>query len=403
MKRPDMKKYLTVALLGTCALTLTTYANAQTDGGTYPSKIARFDPANFSQKPTECDRLASHPDDPYKVSPGISSSNVDRAAAIVACKIDVEADPENPRLRYQLARAYGYSGMGEKAMEHRMKAVAAGYPQSLFVIGYLYLNGETIAKDVCRGAELIHESAKVGRFAGLVAYPQYILDGTFDACDMPADPEELLGFLETAQEQAKDYYRELLVTSLKARLAAREDLKAEMACYLAASHPDDPDRVGNGLESSQIDLPAAITTCERAFTVSPLDARVNYNLGRVLYYSGRVEESLPYLERAADAGYRQSIFVLGYIRAVNKSVGIDLCKSGPYWEAGLDLDHPWSGYHLAEKAMNGSFKECSFAVPEARITQAMCFARANITEVASEGRVEALYKTYLSQDRPSCP
>ena len=61
----------------------------------------------------------------------------------------VAADPENPRLNYQLGRAYGYSGMGEEAMPYRLKALEKDYPQSLFVIGYLYLLGRTIEQDTC--------------------------------------------------------------------------------------------------------------------------------------------------------------------------------------------------------------------------------------------------------------
>ena len=61
--------------------------------------------------------------------------------AIEACEAAVALDPENPRLRYQLARAYGYSGQGEKAYPHRAAAIAWDYPQSLFVNGYLHLLG----------------------------------------------------------------------------------------------------------------------------------------------------------------------------------------------------------------------------------------------------------------------
>lgn len=393
---------------GLAALMLAACAHSQAPAETItgqagsPGPTARYDSADHSQDVTECDLLASHPDDPDRIGPGIPEGEVDLPAAIEACSAAVAADPDNPRLRYQLARAYGYSGMGEKAMPHRMAAIEAGYPQSLFVVGYLYVHGRTIEQDVCRGADLIYRSALVGRFAGLVAYPGYLMDGVFEGCDAPADPEELRQFLEQAEVKADGFYRERLVASLKAQLSQRADLDAVMACHRAASHPDDPDRIAPGLEREEIDLPAAIEACERAFAHAPLDGRVNYHLGRVLYYDGRPDDSLPYLARAAAAGYRQAIFVLGYVRAVDARLGTDLCRAGSMWQAGVDLGHPWSGYHLAEKALDGAFADCDAGVSDARLEEAMCLARRDITAKASGGRVEALYARYLEQSGDPC-
>ena len=76
-----------------------------------------------------------------------------------------------PRLNYQLGRAYGYSGRGEEAMPYRLKALEADYPQSLFVIGYLYSIGRTIEPDICKTYELWQRAARYRRLAALVALP----------------------------------------------------------------------------------------------------------------------------------------------------------------------------------------------------------------------------------------
>lgn len=382
---------------GLTALSITACASAQEIG-----PIASFNPADYSQEMTECDRLAAHPDDPYKVGPGTPEGKVDLPAAIAACREAVSNDPENPRLRYQLARAYGYSGRGEEAMPHRLKAVEAGYPQSLFVVGYLYVTGRTIEQDTCLGARLIHESAKTGRFAGLTFYPAYVTDGTFRDCDTPASPEILMDFLDEADAMTEDSYKDLLISTLRARIAERGDLAAIAACHKAASHPDDPDRTAPGLEREEIDLPAAITACQKAHALAPLDARVSYHLGRVLYYNGQIAEALPYLTWSAEAGYRQAIFVLAYVRSFDEVAGKDICRSGTLWQTALSRGHPWSGYHLAEKAMEGAFGACNYTVSDRGITDAMCFARQNITPEASDGRVEALYERYRDEMRPLC-
>lgn len=181
-----------------------------------------YDRARFSQEVTECDRLAAHPDDPDRVAPGRSQASIDLPAAIAACEQAVAADPGNPRLRYQLARVYGYSGQGEKAGEHRQAAVDAGYPQALFVVGYLHLEGLNKApKDVCRGAELIYRSARAGRLAGEVGFVKWALDGRFDACPVPKDAAEMRSFLDAADARTGDFYTELLIDLLRRDLAAR--------------------------------------------------------------------------------------------------------------------------------------------------------------------------------------
>ena len=186
----------------------------------------KFDPSKYSQEPTGCDRLASHPDDPFHVAPGLEKPQMDLPAAIAACEVAVARDPENPRLQYQLGRVYGYSGLGEKSGEHREAAVAADYPQALFVIGYLYLEGLNKApQDVCRAAKLIHRSAQFGRIAGQLGYPMWVMDGRFKGCDTPQDKAEMLGFLDAAAAQSRDFYHQSLVKLLKQAIAAYKPAK----------------------------------------------------------------------------------------------------------------------------------------------------------------------------------
>jgi hypothetical protein len=186
--------------------------------------LAAFEPAAWSQAPTRCDELAAHPDDPLKLAPGVSQRNVDLPAAIAACQAAVAADPANPRLNYQLARVLGYAGRGAEAGPYRERAVAGGYPQALFVVGYITLFGmNEQPRDPCRAADLIRRSALAGRFAGQVAFPHYALQGRFDGCPVPIDRTEMLDFLSSAARMTGgDYYRELLVERLTDSVRAWE-------------------------------------------------------------------------------------------------------------------------------------------------------------------------------------
>jgi tetratricopeptide (TPR) repeat protein len=190
-----------------------------------PPKV--FDTSRFSQAVTECDRLASHPDDPNKVTPGLERAQMDLAAAIVACRTDLDKDPANPRLLYLLARALTYSGRVDEALPYIEKSVAAGYPQSLFVTGYLYLDGAYKApKNPCRAGELIRESALYGRMAGQVGFTKYVLDGRFKGCPVKQDWDELAGFLAAAMATKPEYYTELLIDTLQKDLTAAREASA---------------------------------------------------------------------------------------------------------------------------------------------------------------------------------
>ena len=185
--------------------------------------IAKFDPSKYSQAVTECDRLASHPEDPNRVAPGRHQPEIDLPKAIEACRAAVAADPKNPRLNYLLGRVLGYSGRGAEGIANRQVAVDADYPQALFVIGYITVFGlNQQPKDVCKGAELIRRSAYQGRLAGQFGFPAYVVRGLFDACPVRKDKQEMLGFIAAARKQiGGDYYQGLLADQLEREIGAR--------------------------------------------------------------------------------------------------------------------------------------------------------------------------------------
>ena len=186
---------------------------------TIQSARAELPAPTWSQEVTECDRLASHGLDPYHVAPNVSRSNMDFAAAQAACEAAVAADPENPRLNYLMGRVYGYSGQWQKAMPYRLKAVELDYPQSLFVIGFLYFTGATIdERNPCKTIVMWRRGAELGRLAAQVALPRHYMRGDFDGCGVEIPKEELAGYLDAAAAQADDFYAEMLIEDLKAEL-----------------------------------------------------------------------------------------------------------------------------------------------------------------------------------------
>jgi len=189
-------------------------------------EIGRYERNAYSRAPTGCDRLAAHYDDPERVGEGVTRAAMDKPAAIEACRRAVAEDPGNPRLRYQLGRAYGYSGRHEEAIPHREAALRAGYPQSLFVMGYIRTTGwDGAPPDACYGGELILRSARTGRLAGLLGFPHYALLGYFDDCDGHPrySDADLLELLDRAEAATSDFYKTALIAQLRRAIAARAD------------------------------------------------------------------------------------------------------------------------------------------------------------------------------------
>lgn len=173
----------------------------------------------WSQEVTECDIQASHGLDPFHVAPPVSRSTMDFAKAEAACREAVTNDPENPRLNYLMGRVFGYSGQWEKAMPYRLKAVEAEYPQSLFVIGYLYFSGTTIdEKNPCKTITMWRRAAELGRLAAQVALPRHYMRGDFASCGVDIPTSELASFLDAADEQTSDFYTGMLIEDLKTEL-----------------------------------------------------------------------------------------------------------------------------------------------------------------------------------------
>ncbi|MEM9495437.1 MAG: hypothetical protein AAGA09_05500 [Pseudomonadota bacterium] len=214
MSRFILSLGLAVSVFCTPALAADPFANIKT-----------YDRDAHNRKETLCDQLAGHPNDPEAVARGVSQEEMDKPAAIAACLAAVENDPDNPRLNYQLARAYGYSGLHEEGDPYRTKALEAGYPQSLFVVGYIRIEGwDGREADPCYGGELVRRSAQAGRLAGLVGFPHYVQTGRLDRCG--AYPvvrrEEIQSFLQNAEGKARTYYQRILIKSLETHFAAEQ-------------------------------------------------------------------------------------------------------------------------------------------------------------------------------------
>jgi tetratricopeptide (TPR) repeat protein len=161
-------------------------------------------------------------------------------------------------------------------------------------------------------------------------------------------------------------------------------------CDRLATHPADPDKPLPGLEREAIDLQKAEAACRAAVADDPYHARSHYQLGRVLFYQKKTAEAMPHLERASALGYRQAVFVLGYVYVLGQAVPQDSCRTAKLWRQSGGLEHPWTGYYLVEYYLNGAFKDCKLTLSNAELERYLAQSQSTLTVSASEGRVEKL-------------
>lgn len=172
---------------------------------------------------SECDRLAAHPEDPDRVAEGRVTAEIDLPAAIAACEAALEDEPDNARLRYQLARVLFYSAAPERAMAEMHRAAEGGHRQAEFIYGVFIIRGRPHAPaDPCIAERYWQRSARAGRDAAAVNYALQWLRGTFDGCPGPAPRAELAQWLGAVLGAAPSgyagYYQRLLVEDLLQRL-----------------------------------------------------------------------------------------------------------------------------------------------------------------------------------------
>jgi TPR repeat protein len=171
--------------------------------------------------PTECDRMASNPEDPDRVATGVERKDIDLPKAIAVCESELAADSTNARVRYQLARVLFYAGQTERAAREMRTAADAGYRQAQFVFGALISNRRSHAPtDICVAERYWLLSARNGRQAARVSYVRHFLNGRFDSCNRGADLAEMNRFLTEAASAASNYYEGMLIEDLGTRLGA---------------------------------------------------------------------------------------------------------------------------------------------------------------------------------------
>ena len=162
------------------------------------------------------------------------------------------------------------------------------------------------------------------------------------------------------------------------------------ACDALASHPDDPNRVAPGRDRAEIakDFPGAIAACRSAVDRDPGNPRLQYQLARVLGYSGQGTLAMPHRAKAVEGRYPQALFVVGFLYLTGQNENPkDPCRAGELMRESAIEGRMAGQIGFPRYAMQGLFDGCNVKVER---TEMLGFLDAAGKQVAGD-----YYRTML--------
>ncbi len=136
-------------------------------------------------------------------------------------------------------------------------------------------------------------------------------------------------------------------------------------CDLLAAHPQDPDRIVDGVPTSVVDQLAAIAACEAGLVAEPGHPRLTYQLARVYFYNGRSADAVKTMEKAAAAGYRQAQFVMGALISNNRpDASGDMCDAEFWWAKSAMAGRLAAQVSYVRHVTKGLFDACALHADE---------------------------------------
>ena len=96
---------------------------------------------------TDCDKYAASDTDPSATAPGVPLEKINVTLAVPACMAAVRESPNNPRLLFQLGRAYRAANNFKLALEYYRKAAEQNYASAQNSLGRAYALGLGVAQD----------------------------------------------------------------------------------------------------------------------------------------------------------------------------------------------------------------------------------------------------------------
>lgn len=306
-----------------------------------------------------CDRLASGPHDANAAAPTVTWTVLGRSweLAVESCREAVAANPDEPRLRYQLARALDAGEQYDEAIEIYKPLIEAGYAAAMADLSVLMATGKGVEADPQAAIELAGKAASAGNLRGETMLGAF----NFLGVGMEANPQKAAGMLEAAAErgsfEAMEFLGDLHATSGKDRSSKLQALEwygraanggrlraAMTAAQIAADYPE---RRGSSLDW--------LALAARAGHVPAMPLLAGMLLGG---QNTRPDFSAAvyWFERAAANGHKASHSALARLYETDQFGLKDLELARDWYEKGVAASDPSSAHRLARGIDRGQFE-----------------------------------------------
>jgi TPR repeat protein len=149
---------------------------------------------------TACDRIAAHPSDTQKIAPGVEQDQVDIAKGKQACTAALKQQPGDGRTLYQLGRMFFYDKDTATGVDLFRQSAAAEYPQGMFVLGLVLIQGNGAEPNTCEGGRLWLKAARARHLYSKLYLANNWRDGMFKDCGLDTNDAEIARMLTAAEE-----------------------------------------------------------------------------------------------------------------------------------------------------------------------------------------------------------
>jgi TPR repeat protein len=310
-------------------------------------------PVGRSIAVTACDRWATDPEDPQRVTDGIESGLVNTRQAIRDCAIALAADPANPRLAFMLGRALDLAERFAEAETYYRQAAQEGYAAALYNLGLMYRTGRGVPADDQVAAGFYFDSVMQGSLNARKALASLYEHGW----GVPQSDAEMLRWLNLAAADGHARSLDYLGTLYRTGRAVPQDHEHAFRLYNIAAGLENPNALANLArlyregKGAPKDMTRAIELYDQATRLG--NAFAPYHLSQI-YRDGdgvvpdpaRAEKLL---ELSADRGYEWAFWRRARWHEEEGDLAAALYDYLLAIEAGRALNHP-SGEQLAAEA-----------------------------------------------------
>lgn len=297
--------------------------------------------AALAQNPDEaipaavCDQLAAHPFDPDRIGPGVTPWEMDRERALPACRAAVAAEPNNPRLAFQLGRALERHQEYDEARRQFQRAVDAGYVPAMSSLALMLLYRENPSlTDLPTALALLRRAVDAGFSSAVIAYGDILREGR----GVPRDDGAAVAMFRRGAEMGNPLGMLRLASAYASgRGVERDDAQAErlMQQAVALNSTDAFREYAAFLYERNRDLATAERMARRALAFLPNNARHAYLLASILLRERRAGEALVYARYAAD-GAPDEMVVQERLGEALAATG-DAAGAAAAWRRALEL------------------------------------------------------------------